>query len=76
MLYEAAIYLTWKGGSGLWETHYFKTKEVAKDFKSRRIQRKKSEYGLVRYVTEYTDNGIPTYVPPPPMIKKKRTKKK
>lgn len=76
MLYEVAIYLTWSNGSGLWKTRYFKTKEVAKNLKSKSIHKKKCEYGLRRFVTEYTDKGIPTYVPPPPVIKPKRTSKK
>ncbi len=76
MLYEVAIYLTWKNGAGLWSIKYYKTQEEAKKLKPRRIYRKGNEYGLQRCVVEYTDSGYPTFIPPPPIIKPKRSRKK
>lgn len=53
MLYEVEYYLQYQGAIGLFNTKYYRTRDKAKKFKSRYINRK--NYKLFRFINEYEE---------------------
>lgn len=53
MLYEVEYYLQYQGAIGLFDTKYYRTRDKAKKFKSRYINRK--NYKLFRFINEYEE---------------------